>query len=97
MSKMKNSVRINASYYDPSGARSLVDIINAKMLDRYPSASLYYAAFGSIVIISGLICFDSDAEFTMFMLELDSSDVRVNGAGDYCLTPTYFEKLCKNE
>lgn len=94
---MKNSVRINASYYDPSGARSLVDIINAKILDRYPSASLYYAAFGSIVIISGLICFDSDAEFTMFMLELDSSDVRVNGAGDYCLTPTYFEKLCKNE
>ena len=91
---MKNSVRINASYY---GARSLVDIINAKILDRYPSASLHWFTKSSIVIISGLICFDSDAEFTMFMLELDSADVCVNGAGDYCLTPTYFEKLCKNE
>ena len=91
---MKNSVRLNASYYD---ARSLVDIINAKILDRYPSASLHRSTKNSIVIISGLIYFDSDAEFTMFMLELDSSDVRVNGAGDYCFTPTYFEKLCKNE
>lgn len=91
---MKNSVRINASFF---GARSLVDIINAKILDRYPSASLHWFTKSSIVIISGLICFDSDAEFTMFMLELDSADVCVNGAGDYCLTPTYFEKLCKNE
>ena len=91
---MKNSVRINASFFD---ARSLVDIINAKILDRYPSASLHWFTKSSIVIISGLICFDSDAEFTMFMLELDSADVCVNGAGDYCLTPTYFEKLCKNE
>ena len=91
---MKNSVRINASYYD---AQSLVDIIDAKILDRYPSASLHWFTKSSIVIISGLICFDSDAEFTMFMLELDSADVCVNGAGDYCLTPTYFEKLCKNE
>ena len=89
---MKNSVRINASFFD---AQSLVDIINAKILDRYPSASLHRSTKSSIVIISGLICFDS--EFTMFMLELDSTDVCVNRAGDYCLTPTYFEKLCKNE
>ena len=91
---MKNSVRINASFFD---AQSQVDIINAKILDRYPSASLHRSTKNSIVIISGLICFDSDAEFTMFMLELDSTDVCVNRAGDYCLTPTYFEKLCKNE
>ena len=91
---MKNTLRINASLCD---ARSLVDIINARILNRYPSASLHRSTKNSIVIISGLICFDSDAEFTMFMLELDSTDVCVNGAGDYCLTPTYFEKLCKNE
>ena len=91
---MKNSVRINASFFD---ARSLVDIINAKILDRYPSASLHRTTNSRIVIISGLIYFDSDAEFTMFMLELDSADVRVNGAGECCLTPTYIKKLCKNE
>ena len=79
---MKNSVRINASFFD---AQSLVDIINAKILDRYPSASQHRSTKNSIVIISGLICFDSDAEFTMFMLELDSTDVCVNRAGDYCL------------
>ena len=55
---MKNSVRINASFFD---ARSLVDIIDAKILDRYPSASLHRSTKSSIVIISGLICFDSDA------------------------------------
>ena len=92
---MKNTLRINAWLY--SQGRLLVDIIGARILNRYPSASLHRSDKRSMVIFSGSIHFDSDAEFTMFMLELDSSDIRVNASGVYSLTPTYFEKLCKNE